>query len=73
MNFWFLLPRRMRTFLLRQPLSDKQLERIRESLALSEEEQVRQQLDLTWKRSYSMITALIVLILSAYIMYCILR
>lgn len=73
MNYWSLLPRRLRQFLLGQPLPDTLLANIRDSLLHSESEFSHDSLRLAQKRSFRKLAALFVLVLSAYILYCILR
>lgn len=69
MNIWLVVPRALREFLLAQPLPEAWLAAIRASLEEHPDESARKELGLTWKRSHSMIAALIVLLFSAFIMY----
>lgn len=73
MSFWVYVPRSLRKFLLGQPLTDGTLDAIRASFDPSAEEAAREKLGLQWRRSYNSLLAIIIIFVSAYIVYRILR
>ena len=73
MSFWAYVPRSLRVFLLKQPLTDATHDAIRASFTPGVEEDAREKLGLQWRRSYNSLLAVIVIVISAYIIYRILR
>lgn len=73
MSFWAYTPRSLRVFLLQQPLTDNTLEAIRASFTPQSHDALREKLGLEWRRSYNSLLAIGILIVSAYVIYCILR
>lgn len=72
-----ILPRCVQKFLLSQPLPDQWVEALQQKLDDDEEDKdpYGHKLDLSagWKQSYNLILAMVILCLSAMVMYLILR
>lgn len=69
MNIWKFIPRGISANLLNQPIPDSWKNGIERSLSLNEADAINQKLDLGWKRNYNMIAALVILIVSGFIVF----
>lgn len=69
MNIWNFIPRSISANLLSQPIPDSWKNGIERSLSINEAEAINQKLDLGWKRNYNMIAALVILVVSAFIVF----
>lgn len=73
MSIWKYLPRSVRVSLLDQPVPETWKKSIETSMTLSEAEAIQEKLNLSYKRDYSMIAALVILVVSGFIVFVIIN
>lgn len=71
MNIWNYIPHAISTSLLNQPIPENWKQGIERSMNLSEAEAINQKLNLGWKGNYNMIAALVILVVSAFVIFII--
>lgn len=69
MNIWKFIPRGISTNLLNQPIPESWKNGIEHSLTPSDSDAINQKLDLGFKHNYNMIAALVILVVSAFIVF----
>lgn len=73
LSIWKYLPRSVRVSLLDQPVPETWKKSIETSMTLSETEAIQEKLNLSYKRDYSMIAALVILVVSGFIVFVIIN
>lgn len=74
MNVAPYLPRALRVYLLDQPIPEKWKKAIEQSLELGDPEEIKKKLELGgWKSSYNMALVLVIMVMSAFVIFGILN